>query len=157
MTGNQIIQVIAGFIGTLGFAILFNIRGKRLIAAGLGGMLSWLLFVLLEWLLPNETVNYFLVAFVLSIYAEIIARIFKTPTTAFITTTLIPLIPGGSLYYTMAYAFQSDPMHFLEKAIDTLQLAAALALGIILATTLTRLFLQIIKRPTTTERSHSRD
>lgn len=145
MSINHIIQISAAFVGTLGFGILFNIRGKRLIAAALGGLFSWLLFVVLQLIFKNEVINYFVVAFVLSIYAEIVARILKTPTTAFITTTLIPLIPGGSLYYTMSYIFESDMTHFLEKAVDTLKLATALSLGIILASTLTRLFLQILK------------
>ena len=33
MTQTQIIQILAGFVGTIGFAVLFNIRGKRLVAA----------------------------------------------------------------------------------------------------------------------------
>ena len=45
MTQLEIIQVLAGFIGSMGFAVLFNIRGERLIAAAIGGLLSWLLFV----------------------------------------------------------------------------------------------------------------
>lgn len=139
MTNNEILQVITGFIGSMGFAVLYNIRGKRLIFAGLGGFLSWGLFVILNKIIPNEAVNYFLVAFVISVYAEIMARILKTPTTTFITTSLIPLIPGSSLYYTMAYAFESDFERFLQKGAYTLQLSSALALGIIVATTLTKL------------------
>lgn len=134
-----VIQIITGFIGSLGFAILYNIRGKRLLAAALGGLLSWALFLLLNIFIPNEPVCYFLVSLSLSFYAEVMARLQKTPTTTFITTSLIPLIPGGSLYYTMSYAFESDLTNFVSKAIYTLQLAAAIALGIIVATTLTRL------------------
>lgn len=144
MTKTELLQVITGCIGSLGFAILFNIRGRRLLIATLGGFLSWALFVILEWILPSEPMNYFIVAFLLSIYAEIMARLFKTPTTTFITTSLIPLIPGGSLYYTMASAFESDLEKFLERAIDTLQLASALALGIIVATTMTRLLYRVL-------------
>ena len=139
MTKFQILQIITGCIGSLGFAILYNIRGKRLIVATLGGFLSWALFVVLGWGIPSEPVNYFLVAFSMSLYAEAMARLLKTPTTTFITTSLIPLIPGGSLYYTMSYAFESDLEKFVEKAIDTLQLASALALGIIVAPTMIRL------------------
>lgn len=133
MSLTEIIQILTGFIGSLGFAVLFNIRGKRLIAAAFGGFLSWTLFVLLNLFIHNDPVNYFLVALAVSIYAEVMARVMKTPTTTFITTALIPLIPGGSLYYTMAYAFNSDLENFLTKGIYTLQLAAALAIGIIVA------------------------
>jgi len=91
-------------------------------------------------------VNYFIVALLMSFYAEVMARVQKTPTTTFITTSLVPLIPGGSLYYTMASAFESDLPKFIEKAIGTLQMASALALGIIFATTVTRLITTRKKR-----------
>jgi uncharacterized membrane protein YjjB (DUF3815 family) len=139
MSVREILQIISGGIGTLGFCVLFNIRGRRLVVTVIGGFLSWLLFVLLCNFISSEPINYFIVAAVISFYAEIMARIVKTPTTTFITTALIPLIPGGSLYYTMAYAFHSNIDRFLEKAIYTLQLASALALGIIIATTISRI------------------
>ena len=138
MTQYEAIQIFAGFVGCLGFAILFNIRGSRLLVAGIGGFLSWMAFVLLSHVIPSDAINYFLVAMLISFYAEIMARVLKTPTTTFITTSLIPLIPGGSLYYTMAYAFGGQVEEFVGKGVYTLQLASALALGIILATTLAR-------------------
>lgn len=146
MTFNEVIQIITGFVGSLGFAVLFNIRGKRLVATAFGGFLSWTLFVILNFFIHNDPINYFLVALLISIYSEIMARVLKTPTTTFITTSLVPLIPGGSLYYTMAYAFESDLEKFMEKAIYTLQLAAALALGIIVATTIAKLLVRFINK-----------
>jgi len=138
MTKTEIIQILAAFVGSLGFAVLFNIRGRRLVAAACGGLLSWLLFVVINNFIKNEPIVYLIVACAISIYAEIMARLLKTPTTAFITGSLIPLIPGGSLYYTMVHAFSGDYEAFLPKAVYTLQLASALALGIIVSTTLAR-------------------
>ncbi len=146
MTLNEWIQILAGCVGTFGFAVLFNIRGKRFLFAGIGGFLSWLLFVLLQHIIPNEAVNYFVVAMAISLYAEVMARVLKTPTTTFITVSLIPLIPGGSLYYTMAYAFESDAARFLDKGLNTLELASALALGIIIATTATKIFYKAVAK-----------
>ena len=140
MTQMEIIQILAGFIGSAGFAVLFNIRGKRLAAAATGGLLSWLLFVILGPYTASEPIRYFIVALVISAYAEIMARLLKSPTTTFITTSLIPLIPGGSLYYTMVHIFQGNMETFLQKAIYTLQLTAALALGIIVSTAFAKIF-----------------
>ena len=67
------------------------------------------------------------------------ARLLKTPTTTFIITALIPLIPGSSLYYTMSYAFQSDLEKFMHKGIYTLELASSLALGVIIASAFIKL------------------
>lgn len=146
MTQNDILQILSGCVGSLGFGVLFNIRGMRLFAAAMGGLLSWTLFVLLDNFIVSEPVNYIIVSMLTSMYAEVMARVLKTPTTTFITTSLVPLIPGGSLYYTMAYAFESDLTKFLDKAISTLELAAALAMGIILSTTLTTIFFKILQK-----------
>lgn len=139
---TAIIQILTGTIGSAGFAILFNIRGKRMIGACIGGFLSWSIFLLLHLFIHAEPVCYFLVSVLISLYSEFTARVLKSPTTTFITTALIPLIPGGSLYYTMAYAFESNLEKFLSRALYTLQLASALALGIIVSTT----FMRILQR-----------
>ncbi|MBE6588580.1 MAG: threonine/serine exporter [Ruminococcaceae bacterium] len=139
MTQAEILQIITGFLGSLFFAVLFNVRGKKLIFAALGGFLSWALFVLFKFITPNEAFRYFLVAVLISVYAEILARVLKTPTTTFIISALIPLIPGGSLYYTMSSLLEGSSESFLEKGIYTLELAAALALGIVLTSAVTKM------------------
>ncbi len=144
MTQAEIIQIITGFIGSLGFAILFNVRGRKMVFAGLGGLFSWTMFVLLGFLIENEPIRYFIVAASVSVYAEVMARVLRTPTTTFIMTALIPLIPGGSLYYTMAYALESDLTRFLEKGIYTLELALALALGVIIAAAATKTLFRLM-------------
>jgi uncharacterized membrane protein YjjB (DUF3815 family) len=141
-----LIQIFTGFLGSLGFSILFNIRGRKLWVASLGGLISWTIFLLLEPVFQGEASRYFFAAAAVTVYSEFFARVLKTPTTTFITVSLIPLIPGSSLYYTMAYAFESDVVRFLDKGIDTLMLASSLALGIIVATTLTKIFYRLLAK-----------
>lgn len=144
MNNTEILQIVSGFIGSLGFGVLFNIRGKKLIIASIGGLLAWLLFILFNKAISNEAICYFIVAAIISAYAEISARLCKTPATTFITTSLIPLIPGSSLYYTMSSVFSGGLENFMKKAIYTLQLASSLALGIILSTAFLKIFLKLI-------------
>lgn len=141
---HEIVQLITGSIGSFCFCMLFNLRKWRLFVSALGGLCSWSLFLLLETFIESKPVNYFLVAAVISFYAEIMARILKTPSTPIITAALVPLIPGSSLYYTMAYAFESDWILFWEKAVYTLKLSSALAIGIIGVTATVQLFFRII-------------
>ena len=129
-----IIQVIMAIVGSVGFGILFNVRNKNLIAVGVGGGIGWALYLLLFYFIKSETVCYFIVSVSISLYAEIMARVLKAPTTVFLTPSLIPLVPGASLYYTMTSMFSKDFMLFTGKAFATLQLAAALALGVIVST-----------------------
>lgn len=139
MISNDLFQIIAAFIGSLGFAILYNIRGKKLVFSSLGGFLSWSLFLLFGLLIESEPIRYFIVSVSATLYSELMARILKTPTTTFITTALIPLIPGGSLYYTIANAFEGNLENFLRNGIVTLKLAIALALGVVVITALVNL------------------
>lgn len=146
---TAVIQIIMGFLGSLGFGILFNVRGKRLVAASLGGLVSWALFLLLKIFIGEDAVCYFIVSVVLSFYCEIMARIQKTPTTTFLITTLIPLIPGSGLYYTMTKAFSGEYDSFLERGVTTLSLAVALALGVIVTTVIVSLISRIRLRAET--------
>ena len=144
MTFDELIQIIAAFVASLCFAVLFNIRGKKMIAAAFGGLLSWGVFILLKFITANEPIRYFAVAVLISFYAEIMARVLKTPTTTFHMTGLVPLIPGGSLYYTMKAALEGNPQGFFQKAIKTMELAVALALGIVITTAFTKIVVNLI-------------
>lgn len=138
MNWDALLQIVTAFFGSLGFGILFNLRGKKLWFASLGGLLSWSFFLLLGLWIPSEVLRYFIVSVFVSVYAEIFARLLKSPTTSFSVISLIPLIPGGSLYYTMAYALDGDGAQFFPKAMHTLELAAALSAGLLLVTALVR-------------------
>ena len=136
---DKLIQILMAYLGSLGFNLLFNIRGRKLLIASFGGMLSWVVFLALEPLLPGEAIRFFLSAAAVTVYGEIFARIEKTPTTTFLVPSVIPLIPGSSLYYTMNYALNKQWAEFSHRGFYTLQLALSLAVGIIAVTTLTRL------------------
>lgn len=133
------IQILTAFCGTLGFGFLFNSRGKKLLFSALGGMLAWTIFLLLEPIAENEVLRYFLVSVIITVYSECLARQLKAPAGTFCILSLIPLIPGGALYYAASHALSRDVLHFSESALHTLELAAALSLGIVLVTAVMRL------------------
>lgn len=128
---ETLLQVLMGTIGTMGFAILFNIRGKKFWLAGLGGCLSWGLFLLLFPIMESEVTRYYVCAVFAAAYSEILARLLKTPATTFMMISLLPHIPGGALYRTMRYALNRSWRLSWESALHTLKLALALALGIV--------------------------
>lgn len=143
---NPYLQILMGGLGTLGFNLLFHIRGKKLVLATLGGVISWAVFLVLEPVLPGEAVRYFVAAAVVTAYGEILARVEKTPTTTFLVPSIIPLIPGSALYYTMNYALNKQWSQFAGQAFYTLQLALALAVGIIAVTTAVRLVTTALRK-----------
>lgn len=136
---NPFVQILMGGLGTLGFNLLFHIRGRKLLLATLGGVISWSVFLVLEFILPGEPIRYLISAATITVYGEVLARMEKTPTTTFLVPSVVPLIPGSSLYYTMNYALNRQWEEFAQKGFYTLELALALAVGIIGVTTAVRL------------------
>ena len=125
------LQIAMGLLGSLGFSVLFNVRGKKLIFAALGGGLSWTLYLLLAPIIPGEFARYFLSSFFVAVYAEFFARRLRTPATTFLIPSIIPHVPGGALYHTMRYALQKQWPACFSQAFYTIKLALGLALGIV--------------------------
>lgn len=130
------IQIIIGsFLATLGFGILFNIKGKKLILAGIGGVIGGIVYHACLDMQMSEMMSMFWGSIALSLYSEIFARVCKTPVTTFLVAALIPLVPGGGMYRTMLQAIQGNAMQALTTGIDTIAIAGILVLGILLVST----------------------
>ena len=125
-------------VASFAFGILFNTRGKKLIFAAICGALGWFVYKFSLLLGYTDITSLFLASISLSIYSEIFARVLKTPVTTFVIAALIPLVPGGGMYYTMVEAISGNIMKSLETGIKTMASAGALALGIVLVSTITK-------------------
>ncbi len=101
MNATLIVQLITGAIGSVGFGILFHMKKKYLPLAAAGGFISWMVFLLGKDFWGNVFLPTLLAGFVTDVYAEILARICKETSTSFFVTSVIPLIPGSTLYYCM--------------------------------------------------------
>ena len=143
------LQVLAAAAGTLGFAILFNSRPKRLFLGALGGGLTWVVYLILAQFVRADFLCVAAAAAFGAIYAEIMARVCKAPATVFTILSEIALIPGGSLYITMHHLVGGRQVEALQYGMHTAMVAIAIALGIVLITAFTTSFFSKKKRPTT--------
>ena len=101
MNETLIVQLITGAIGSVGFGILFHMKRKYLPLAAAGALISWMVFILGKAFWGNIFLPTLFASFVTDVYAEILARICKETSTSFFVTSVIPLIPGSTLYYCM--------------------------------------------------------
>ncbi len=131
-------QIFVAFVASLGFGIIFNIRGKNLIFAALGGGLSWFFYLLLTQNKISNVVSLFISSIIFSIYSEICARYLKTPVTTLVICALIPLVPGAGMYYTMYESILGNVSEAASLGLDTISSAGALALGVIFVSTITK-------------------
>ena len=132
-------QCIHCFFGCLGFAILFNIQPPGSLLCILGGILSWITYVLTLRLGGSDLTAYFFAGVVSAAYAETMARIRKYPAISYLVISIIPLIPGAGVYYTMNHAVQGNMDMFASQGMHTGAIAGILAVGILLVSTSVRL------------------
>ena len=81
----------------------------------------------------SEPMKYFIAAIVINIYAEIMAVSQKAPSTVFLVSAIMPLVPGGMLYRTMRFAVTKRWGDFGKLGVETISIALALALGMLIA------------------------
>ena len=65
---------LSSFFATLGFGILFNIKGKNLLWASVTGAIGGLVYKFCLYLNINDYVSNFIAALCLSFCAEVLAR-----------------------------------------------------------------------------------
>ena len=134
-----VIQLLSAFAGGFGFALLFGMRRRYLFFASLGALLGWGVYLLTDSLLDSYFLPPLFAAAFSVTYAELMARALKTPATLFVIPAIIPLVPGGSLFYTMSYAVRGDVEGARISGIQTLESALAIAFGISLVLALREL------------------
>lgn len=134
-----LVQSIACVIGSIGFSFLFNVRGKGTILCLLGGVVCWGVYCIVEHAGGGEMTAMLLSSIVAAIYSEVMARIRKCPAIGFLVLSLIPLIPGSALYYTMNYAVRGNMAMFGTQGLRTVCLAGLMAAGVILVSTTMRM------------------
>jgi len=138
-----LIQLCSAFFGSLGFALLFNIRGRHLFPAALGGLLSWSIYLWGISVGLEEVGAYVAASVVLTLYSEWMAHRMKCPATVYLVSATIPLVPGKMLYTTMQWGVQQEWTRFMSGVTQTLMLALAIAGGILVAMTLLSVYRQL--------------
>ena len=133
---------IFAFLSCAGFCLIFNIHRAGIIRTGLGGSLGWLVYILMG----KTILAAFWAAAAIGIYAEIMARIRKCPVTGYLLVALLPLVPGGGIYHSMQYAVGGYTQQFLNTLLQTFGIAAAIAIGSMISSSLFRtVYAQILK------------
>lgn len=129
---NNTIQIIMAFLGSLGFALVFNMQKEKLLKACFGGLIAWVTYLAIYSMQRNMYISCFIAASIAALYSEIMAKLNKSPVTIFNMIATIPLIPGASLYRSMDNLVQGELSLAFSEGIQTLGIAASMSTGIII-------------------------
>lgn len=141
------LQTLYAILSTLGFGIIFNIKGKNLIYASIGGGLGWMAYSFGLAFNLSTTTSMFMGSILIGIYSESMARLRKAPVTVFVVCALIPLVPGGGMYYTMLESIKGNIDASLKVGLETITNAGALAVGVLLTSSISRLIGHNARKP----------
>ena len=125
-----VIQLLTAFLGSLGYCLLFHLRPQLLLPAALGGVLNWGIYLLLEPRLDSAFYACLVASAAAALYAEEMAKRLRAPATLFLVPSVIPSIPGGSLFYAMSSAVRGQWAAAREYGFHTAEYALAIAAGI---------------------------
>ena len=125
-----LLQMGVAFLYTITFAIIFHTPRREWLCCGFTGAVGWLVYVVcVHFGLDVATASFF-ATLALAGFARVFAFWRKAPVTVFLITGIFPLVPGAGIYYTGYHLFMSDNSLALDKGLETIKIAVAIALGI---------------------------
>ncbi len=130
----NVIQTLSGIVGSIGFALIFGLKRDKIPYIIAGSGIGWAIYLLCFHYTENVFLSNMAASAFCSAFAEILARWRKAPSTLFLLIHIIPLVPGGSLYYTMRSFVISDKAAFTTHGMNTLYSSAGIAVGILIVT-----------------------
>ena len=148
---HPLAQAIAVFVGCCGFCILFNVHGRGCVLCIIGGVATWMLYLLWGALGCDIYAANLFAALFAALYAEVMARVRKCPSMPYLVITILPLLPGAGVYYTMSLGLEGNMMDAVAKGMETIGVAGALAVGILLVSSVFRILNRRIRGARTLE------
>lgn len=128
------VQFIAALVGTSFFAVLFGVPRKYYFAAGVVGVLGWMVYILMRRYTPmGDFGSTFLAATMVAFLSRYAAIKLKCPSTVFLICGIFPLIPGAGVFWSAYYIASTQLESAIMMGLSSVKLTLAIVLGIIVA------------------------
>ena len=131
-TSSLAVQLVAAFLGTVSFAVLFGVPRKYYLNAGFCGMMGWLLYLILSRYTAMSPVEVLFCATVLvTMIALLQSKAQKCPITVFLISGIFPLVPGAGIFWTSYNIVSNHISNAVQTGFDALKATVAIAFGIL--------------------------
>ncbi len=123
-------KVIFALATSLLTGVTLNIPIRTLITAGISGTIAWSANQVILNLFQSRIIAAAFGAIAVGVTAEIFARIQKEPTTAYIITGIIPLVPGLKAFNAMQNFLTNNYNQGITLALQTTLISSYIASGL---------------------------
>ncbi len=135
----MITQILSVFAGSIGVAIILNVPLMQIPFAALTSAVGWTFKVLVSSSGYSSMMATFAGALALTLFAHILARIRKAPVTVYLIPAIVPLAPGSAIYHAVYCLIENDSATASTYLVETLQIAAAIAVAVFLVDSFVKL------------------
>lgn len=144
---NYVLQFSAAMLGTISFAIIYEVQRGIYLTCGLVGAFGWLVyFAIFEGLGANESLAIFLAAFLVVLASRYLGIRQKCPATMFLIPGIFPLVPGVRIFETFDAYMRNDITGISVDGRATTAIAFAIAIAIILGFEIPQRFFDVLAR-----------
>lgn len=140
-----LVRLVSVTVGSVGFAMMFRTPPKKLPAATLGCMLTYIAYEMTLLLGGGIMSASFFAAAVMALFSEVFARIMRTPTILFLLSCLITIVPGNALYNAMQSLLVYDRETLISNAVTVFETVLGISVGLGVASIAIGIVLQVIK------------
>lgn len=140
-------QLLAAFVGTVAFSILFGSPVRYYLDCGMTGMLGWAMYLLMIRYGGFSVAGAaFIAALLVGLTGSVQAMTRRCPVTLFLIGGIIPLVPGGGIFWTAYYLVAEQLSMAATTGFVALKVTIAIAGGIIVAAAVSKRFLRAIRK-----------
>ena len=132
MIHDFIMHVMCPFIGTIGYAVLFNIPKKFHLCCGFTGAAGWLIYHAVVSMNASAVTASFFGTLAVVLTSRVLSVRKKCPIIIFLVSGILPLVPGAGIYYTVYYMVTNQLAEAVLRGMESVKTAFAIVLGIVL-------------------------
>ncbi len=125
-------QCAAAFLGTISFALLYNVPVRFYLACGVVGSSGWLIYSLMIWYTGVSAAFSTLIATAAIVLLCRWFAVLKTcPATVFVITGIFPLVPGAGIFWTSYQLVEAAFHEAMLTGFNAVKCSIAIVLAIV--------------------------
>lgn len=141
------VQLVAAFLGTAGFAVLFGVPRNQYLPVGVCGLAGWTVYLLMIRLAGASVIES---TFVATLAVVLVSRFMAVrrccPVIVFQICGVFPLIPGAGIFWTAYWVVVKELGTAVTTGFTALGVTIAIVLGIIFVTSLPGRLFKIVQK-----------